>query len=803
VRLPTADEDKRAVELDQFPAPVIESIQVSKTFTPDQQGDASGGAVDVRLKGLPNENVLQISSQLGFNTQSSGSDFLSYDGGGVGDWGLDDGGRDVQTERLGQNWDGAVGVSEADAPVDHKWSASLGGTREVADGVRLGGFLSLFYERDSGYRDNGIDDSYWVDTPGGTLVPQTFQGTPSDGDFKTGLFDIRQGTQSVQWGGLATLGVQTENHLVGLTYLYSHTAEDKATLATDTRGKEYFFPGYDVTDPTGPGNTPNERNAAPYLRTDTLEYTERTTGTLQLNGRHTLPVGGFEVGALKFAAPELSWTLADSFADLDQPDKRQFGALWLPPSRNVSPPFNLPPLWVAFKPAANFTLGNLQRIWKTIEEDSQSYSGDVELPFEQWSGDQGYFKVGLFSDKVDRAFDQDTFSNFNDNSTFPGDAGFNDPWSSHFPGGNHPITASDFDVDYDGRQDIFAYYGMLDLPLASRVSVVSGARVETTELGVVNDAEANALWYPPGSTSAQSLDPGEADVDFEQTDVLPSIGLVFEPSDKVTLRTSYSRTIARQTFKEITPILQSEFLGGPIFIGNPELEMSSLDNYDLRMDYVPREGSLLSASFFHKEIDDPIEYVQRLASINFTTAVNYPSGRLTGLELEARQTLDRFWEPLKGLAVGANATFIDSEVELSAEDRAAFSDPGIQAPMSSRDMTNAPEHLYNLYLTYDLERTRTQLGLFYTVTGDTLVAGAGESDGHFVPSVYATEFDTLNLSVTQRLGEHFKLKFQGKNLTNPEFETVYRSKYTGPDQLKTSHTAGVEFSISLTAEFSF
>ena len=38
VRLPTSDEDKRAVELDQFPSSVIESIRVTKTFTPDQQG---------------------------------------------------------------------------------------------------------------------------------------------------------------------------------------------------------------------------------------------------------------------------------------------------------------------------------------------------------------------------------------------------------------------------------------------------------------------------------------------------------------------------------------------------------------------------------------------------------------------------------------------------------------------------------------------------------------------------------------------------------------------------------------------
>jgi hypothetical protein len=62
VRLPTADEDKRAVQLDQYPAALIESIQISKTFTPDQQGDASGGAVNIikkvfRTKGYSNSPV--------------------------------------------------------------------------------------------------------------------------------------------------------------------------------------------------------------------------------------------------------------------------------------------------------------------------------------------------------------------------------------------------------------------------------------------------------------------------------------------------------------------------------------------------------------------------------------------------------------------------------------------------------------------------------------------------------------------------------------------------------------------------
>ena len=118
-------------------------------------------------------------------------------------------------------------------------------------------------------------------------------------------------------------------------------------------------------------------------------------------------------------------------------------------------------------------------------------------------------------------------------------------------------------------------------------------------------------------------------------------------------------------------------------------------------------------------------------------------------------------------------------------------------------MTNAPDHLYNLYLTYDLPSTGTQVGLFYTVQGDTLIAGAGHSTGNLVPNVYAKEFDTLNLTVFQKLGKYLHLQFQGKNLTNPTIETVYRADQIAHDVRRTSYTKGMEFSIALGAEVAF
>ncbi|MCA8956635.1 MAG: TonB-dependent receptor, partial [Planctomycetes bacterium] len=373
-----------------------------------------------------------------------------------------------------------------------------------------------------------------------------------------------------------------------------------------------------------------------------------------------------------------------------------------------------------------------------------------------------------------------------------------------FPYENHPIRESQQDVDYDGEQQIKAYYGMLELPLTKWLTLSGGLRVERTRIGIVNDAEKDAIWFPDLSNPIpQPIEPGVADVLYTKKNQLPSYTLVATPLSSLTLRASYNETVARQTFKELSPIQQQEYLGAPVFLGNPKLEMSTLQNYDLRVDYRPNASTFASVSWFRKLIEDPIEYVQRVYAFDFTTAVNYPRGTLKGWEFELRQGLGPLWKPLSGLSVGANLTLIDAEVTLDAEEARGFNDPNIMAPITSRDMTNAPDRLYNLYCTYDIAATSTQVSLFYTVTGDTLLAGAGQSKGNFVPSVYALEYETLNLSFAQKLGRYATLQIRGKNLTNPEIKRVYRSAYIDSDVPRSSFSRGVDWSFSLSGEFTF
>ena len=140
VRLPTADADKRAVELDQFSSKMIESLEVHKTFTPDQQGDASGGAVNVILKGIPEETMFSFNIDYKMNTQVTGAkNFLSYPGGGVGCFGKDTTDQKrIQWENMDRNWQGAAGVQEMNAPQMWKWDVAFGGKHRFDFGLTVG-----------------------------------------------------------------------------------------------------------------------------------------------------------------------------------------------------------------------------------------------------------------------------------------------------------------------------------------------------------------------------------------------------------------------------------------------------------------------------------------------------------------------------------------------------------------------------------------------------------------------------------------------------------------------------------------
>src|SRR6202000_2373193 len=50
IKIPSPDNKNRYIPLDIFPAELVEKIEVFKTLTPDMEGDASGGVVNLVMK---------------------------------------------------------------------------------------------------------------------------------------------------------------------------------------------------------------------------------------------------------------------------------------------------------------------------------------------------------------------------------------------------------------------------------------------------------------------------------------------------------------------------------------------------------------------------------------------------------------------------------------------------------------------------------------------------------------------------------------------------------------------------------
>ena len=285
--VPSADPDKRAVQMDIFPANAIKSVVTSKTFTPDRPGGFSGGSVDIITKTFPEQFTAQLGFGTSYNTQSSlKEDFLSYPGGNL-DWlGLDDGTRELPAEweagdinsqeiindtrsgggrstesrtaaadeliRLTSLFGPVMRPTRETSGLDHNFNASVGDTKKLF-GRDLGFLFGISYDRDYSFYGDG------------TTGRHKLSGDSIETDLL--LTDVR-GVEEVNWGSLATLAYKvSENHELGLNFLFNHNSEDEARLQSG------FLQGFE--DST--------------FETSVLHYTIRELRSLQFKGTHEFP----------------------------------------------------------------------------------------------------------------------------------------------------------------------------------------------------------------------------------------------------------------------------------------------------------------------------------------------------------------------------------------------------------------------------------------------------------------------------------------------------------------------------------
>jgi TonB-dependent receptor len=827
VRIPSADPRRRAVQVDLFPTGTIESLTVTKTFTPDLHGDFTGGGVDIRTKSIPDGFILTGSVSTEHNSLATGNeDFLTYEGGGVSPTAHDDGGRaqpgfSKQTfppvplqsgsypapgtlptatqvrqtsfyDRLTRSLTPVMGVSrDEEGPGPNTGFQVIAGNRTPFGAGRVFGVLgALTWQSKYDFYDGASNNTGSKTDPTSTI------------GFERRRVDSR-GTEEVLIGALATFVLQpNEDHELTLKIVGNQGAEDEARFQVEDLG----------------GGT-LEINQS-------LRYTERTLVSGQLHGRHQLGKI-LQFGGQAEEDTGLSWLVAWNLTQQEEPDARFF--------RNW---FNSGNLSSSFPTGGTTAALNTRRIWRDIEEENRQAGLDFTLPFVQWTDAPGKIKLGVYAERADREYMQNQFyyvfptqatSSFparsfnNQFLRFIADSGeelwtdvfldperigyANNPWSVGLPTGSTAsatqllwiaVPRTD-DVDYAGEQGIDAAYAMAELPLRPKLKSVFGARRETTDIEIVpHNPDLGRVEVieilPGGDRQTTTVDEDLVRTDIRERRWLPSLGLIYEMVSGMSLRASWSRTLARPTFRELAPVAAEEFLLGDEFVGNPDLTLSEITNYDLRWEWFRRPGDVLAVSAFLKDLRDPIEYISFFSGgRTFIQPINYEAGKLYGVEVEIRTGLDAFAEALKGFGVGLNYTFIESEVDVPPEEQDSLSGFGLEE--ETRRLQGQPEYLFNANLTFDHERSGTSVGLFYNRIGETLLTGAARGLNGGTPNVFEEAYGTLDVTFSQKIGKRWSVSAKARNLLRPERRTFYRAP-DGEEQVKTERESPLLLSLS-------
>lgn len=693
--LPSTEPERKVVSLDMFPAGMLESVSVVKSFTPDRSAEFAGGLVEIIPNRMSNQRVASASYSFGGGSAWRQS-ILDHSGGGR-DWlGLPNAARAIPSafpdRRLvrGGIYTPDVGVSQADLKryaelLPNQWSPATATGRpnqsfSTSYGDRVGRFgfsgsVSHSYSQD--YTEE--EQVYYASEGEGVLAP-----------FSTYDYNVGSARGSLSLLGNASFAASSTNR-----FTFQAFSTDKSKRETRT------FEGYND-------------DAARNLRNARLLQQEESLQSFQLGGDH------FFQG---LSNSRLDWRGTFSKSSRDEPDVRetlyqQIGTDWV---------------------LADESQSGL-RMFNDLDEDTVDVGANWSTVFSGVSGLPAMVKFGTNYTTRERDFSSRRFR-FIPLNVVRYD--LTQTPEQHFTPENigtrfelrEETRATDF---YSAEQTVAAGYGMVDLSLGNRARLVGGVRVE----------QFNQI--------VDTFDLFDVDVDGEvetiraeirETDIFPSVNLVYDLGSSRNLRLGFSQTVNRPEFRELAPFEFTDIVGGRAVVGNPDLERSLIRNVDVRWEWFPGAAEVIAASVFVKNFSQPIErFVEPTAQLR-TSFTNAESARNIGLELEARKGLGG------GITIGGNYTFVDSNIVLQDFQTNVLT--SLERPLSGTS-----KHVFNGLI--EGQRGPVTARLLLNYFGDRIV----DVGSLGLPDIFEQGRTTLDAVVSARLNQLMSLRLAAENLTD-------------------------------------
>ncbi|MEH6537052.1 MAG: TonB-dependent receptor [Psychroserpens sp.] len=758
IDIPGLDPDRNTIQMDLFPTNILDNVIVLKTASAEYPADFTGGIVDIITKDFPTKPEYTLSLGMGYNPDMHFNDkYLTYTGGDTDFLGFDDGTRNLPINRyqsipgtfdnrvlltsLTNRFQKELQAKQEQSNMNFDLGFTLGNQYDVGDD-KIGYQASFSYKNETTFYENRNDGAY----------VKSFNDS-SDKELKS-VLDSRgsEGINNVILNGMLGLTYKTDKSKYKVNLLHIQNGESTAG----------FFEQDISQDGVGGGIEPLIKNS--------LTYTERSITNLLISGKYRL--------SNNENAFNLEWKLSPTFSKVMDKAHRI-----TPFQESGEGQFFVSPS------ASTFPI----QLWRNLIEENWAGRIDLDKTVDLFGRPAKLKFGGAYTYKFrDFSIDDYTFNIQGDDSFIANGNADNllaseNLWNTTTDSGTYLVFGDQFNaIDaYEGEQNIGATYFSAEFNVSEKLKTVLGVRTE---------------FFKSFYTGQNNERQFNREAILDEFDIFPSANVIYSATDNINVRTSYSRTTARPSFKESSVARIFDPITNRLFIGNINLVPTYVNNFDLRFERFGDNGQMFAVSGFYKDFKDPIEQSFFLQAPTQLTVANLGNAKVYGLELELRQRLGFITDGLSKLKFNANVSFITSELTMS---EAEFTSRQLAARdgekvEKERDLQGQAPFLLNFGLDYNDQDSGFQTGLFYNVQGETLqVVGIG-----LVPDVYTKPFNSLNFTLNKAFGEDRRSSIDIKvaNILNSKRESDYVS-FGGEDQIFSLREPGTEISLGYTYKF--
>ena len=708
--VPSSEADSRAFSFDIIPSSQIDNLTIVKSPSAEYPADYSGGFIIVNTKEIPAENNFTLSIGGNWNTASAFKDFSYSKGSGTDFLGFDNGQRSLN---------GGINASlkpQLDAngnPVGDYTTSLLGNNLNNDWNVKnkkpwgdLKLAASLNHRWMLGGRTLGMlaalnyTNEYRTYTNMENNLYGIYDAVNDKPNYLRHSVDD-QYNNNVRLGAMLNFTFLSKdgNHKYQLKNIFNQLATSRYTWRDGVSAQSNL-----------------ERSAEYY-------YRSRTTYNGQLTGKHT------------FTSDALDWSIGYAYANRHLPDRRRY----LIDDALESGVYALS------------TGNDISREWTQLDEHILSLGINDKHHF-KFGNFEPDLQVGAYGEYRSRQYQTRNFIynwNVSDNN-MPSDFRHSDLPTLLSNEANmgydklYLLEEKQMRNNYRGHNTLGAGYLAMSLPFG-KLGIHAGVRFEHNDMELIS----NTRDYEKSETSRH----------YKTDDIFPSLNTTYKISDQHQIRLSYGRSINRPEFREVSSSVYYDFDLASNVQGNTELKNCYVDNLDLRYEWYPSRGELISLAVFYKHFDSPIEWTYTVAGGTdlIYSYKNAKSANNYGVELDIRKNLA--FLGLKDFSWSFNGALIKSKVQFEKGSKE-----------ENRPMQGQSPYLINTGIFYKSEPLKMDIALLYNRIGKRII-GVGRSEGTTgddsnarVPHSYEMPRNTIDLSLAKKFGTHLELKFNVRDL---------------------------------------